>query len=142
MKPTFLFIGPDKSGSTWLSEILRQHPACFVPPLKDIYFFDRYYDRGLSWYLSQFDGAPASARAVGELSHDYLFSTQAADRIRNDLSGVSLLVCLREPVERTFSHYLYMVRSGRTTESFEDALEHFPELVENSRYATHLRTYL
>lgn len=123
-------------------EILRQHPDCHVPDLKDIYFFDRYYDRGLDWYYSLFDGARPDVQAVGELSHDYLFSEAAAKRIAADLPGVRLLTCLRDPVDRTFSHYLYMIRSGRTNDSFETALGRFPELVDNSLYAKYLRRYL
>ena len=130
MKPTFLFIGPDKTGSTWLYEVLRQHAACYVPPVKDIYFFDRHYERGLDWYLSFFEPAPAGSLAAGELSHDYLFSPQAADRIARDLPNVRLLTSLRDPAERTFSHYLYMIRSGRTRLDFAAALEQFPELVD------------
>ncbi len=140
-RPDFLFIGPDKTGSSWLYEILRQHPDCHVPEIKDIYFFDRYYDRGLDWYLRQFHDAPEAARAVGELSHDYLFSPEAARRIHDDLPGVRLLTCLRHPVERTFSHYLYLVRSGLTREPFGKALDAFPELIRNSRYATHLEPW-
>ncbi len=141
-RPTFLFIGPDKAGSKWLHEILLRHPDCFVPEIADPYFFDRHYDRGLEWYLRLFHTAPASAKAIGELSHDYLFSTPAADRIRKDLPDVQLLTCLRDPAERTFSQYLSMIRAGQTRETFEQALDHIPRLIDNSRYTTHLERYL
>lgn len=140
-RPNFLFIGPDKTGSSWMFEILRDHPEAFVPVVKDLYFFDRYYGRGLEWYWSFFADAPATARAVGELSHDYLFSPEAAGRIARDLPGVRLMTSLRDPVERSFSHYLYMIRSGRTRASFADALAEFPELVDKSLYAHHLKAY-
>lgn len=140
--PNFLFIGPDKSGSTWLYEVLRRHPECFIPRVKDIYFFDRYYGRGLDWYARLFAGAPPDAKAVGELSHDYLFSPQAARRIERDLPGVRLITFLRDPVDRCFSEYLFLLRSGLTAKSFDDALRQFPEVVEHSRYALHLRTYV
>ena len=140
-RPNFLYIGPDKSGSTWLFHVLSRHPECYVPAAKDIYFFDRYYDRGLEWYLSFFKDAPPKAKAIGELSHDYLFSAQAASRIARDLPCVRLVTNLRNPVERTFSHYLYLVRSGKTNQSFEIALEQFPELIDNSLYAKHLSAY-
>lgn len=140
-RPDFLFIGPDKTGSSWLYEVLRQHPACYVPPAKDIYFFDRYYHFGWSWYGSQFGAVPKQAVAMGELSHDYLFSTEAAARIARDLPAVKLLTILREPAERSFSHYLYMLRNGRTQLSFEQALREFPELLRNSLYGQHLRRY-
>jgi hypothetical protein len=112
-----------------------------VPPIKDIYYFDRYYKNGPDWYLNHFVEASGWAKAIGELSHDYLFSAEAAHRIAKDLPGVKLLTCLRDPVERTFSHYLYLVRSGLTKDSFEDALQKFPELVNNSMYAKHLSRY-
>lgn len=139
--PDFLFIGPDKTGSSWLHYVLSQHPDVFVPDCKDIYFFDRYYDRGMQWYASFFEDAPAGVGAVGELSHDYLFSPDVARRIREELPGVQLLTCLRDPVERTFSQYLYMVRSGRTRVSFADAIDQFPILINNSLYWEHLRHY-
>ncbi len=139
--PTFLFIGPDKSGSTWLHRVLQEHPDCFVPALKDLFFFDRYFDRGMDWYLAHFSHAPPGAKAIGEISHDYLFSPLAADRIREHLPRVTLLSTLRDPVERSFSQYLFMVRSGGTSRTFEDALEHHPVLIENSLYGKHLTTY-
>lgn len=141
MNPNFLFIGPDKTGSSWMYEILKQHPNSYVPQCKDIYFFDRYYARGFDWYLSFFKEAGAQHLAVGELSHDYLFSRVAAERIKQDLPDVKLLTCLRHPVERTFSHYLFMIRSGRTRVPFHQALDDFPELINNSLYYKHLSQY-
>lgn len=141
MRPNFIFIGPDKSGSSWLHSIFRQHPDCFVPPSKDIYFFDRYYHRGLDWYLDHFREATASHRAVGELSHDYLFSPDAARRIHETLPDVRLLTVLRQPIDRSFSQYLFMVRNGLTKASFEQAIQEFPGLLSNSLYGQHLSVY-
>jgi Sulfotransferase domain len=141
--PDFLFIGPDKTGSSWMYEVLRMHPQCFVPEAKDLYFFTRYYHFGIDWYRKFFQpvrGAPV--RMTGELSHDYLFSELAANRIQKHLPDVKLITCLRDPAERTFSHYLYLVRSGLTRAPFLEALRQFPELINNSRYATHLEVYL
>ena len=45
--PNFLYVGPDKAGSSWLHETLIKHPDVYLTPAKDLYFFDRYYDRGL-----------------------------------------------------------------------------------------------
>lgn len=142
MDPDFLFIGPDKAGSTWIFEILHDHPECFVPEIKDIYFFDRFYDRGLDWYLSFFSDAGPHHKAVGELSHDYLFSTNAAERIQKDFPDIRLISCLRNPVERSFSNYLFLIRSGLTRLSFEEALDSFPELIQNSLYHEHIARYL
>jgi len=106
VEPNFLYIGVPRAGSTWLFTMLREHPDVFVPPAKDIYFFDRYYDKGLGWYLSHFQGA-GEFKAVGELSHDYYFSEVAADRIHNDFPDMRLICCLREPVSRLLSAYAF-----------------------------------
>lgn len=139
--PTFLFIGPDKTGSSWIYEYLDAHPQCFVPEAKDLYFFDREYSRGLKWYEKFFAPARPDHVAVGELSHDYILSDEVADRIRADLPGVKLISVIRNPVERTYSHYLYLQRSGMTQGSFSEALTRFPDLIENSRYSVMLQRY-
>ena len=61
--PDFIYIGPDKAGSSWLHEVLLEHPQVFLTPAKGLYFFDRYYDRGLPWYVSQFDAARDRSRS-------------------------------------------------------------------------------
>ncbi|MFK5986665.1 MAG: sulfotransferase [Pseudomonadota bacterium] len=141
MLPNFLYIGPDKTGSSWIHSILMQHPESFVPKCKDIYYFDKQYHRGISWYSGFFKGIDGNVKAIGELSHDYMFSRDAALRIKNDIPDVKLITCLRHPVERTFSHYLYLARSGVTRESFRDALISQPELIGNSMYSQHLQVY-
>jgi hypothetical protein len=122
--PDFLFVGSDKSGSTWLYELLRSHPKAYVPTCKDIYFFDRYFHRGLSWYAKFFRNALV-----------------AAVRIRTCLPEIQLVTCLRDPVERAFSQFLYLQRNGLTKSSFGAALDEFPDLIERSLYYEPLRRY-
>jgi hypothetical protein len=55
---------------------------------------------------------------------------------------VKLLCCLRDPAERSFSHFLYLRRNGHTRLDFAEALATIPELVGHSRYAHHLQPYL
>ncbi len=38
--PSFLCIGAQRSGTTWLFEQLRSHPALYLPPCKELHFFD------------------------------------------------------------------------------------------------------
>jgi len=47
MLPTFLCIGAQKAGTTWLYEQIRQHPDFwFPPPFKEVHFFDYHYAAG------------------------------------------------------------------------------------------------
>ncbi len=38
--PDFLGVGAQKSGTTWLHNMLSQHPGLWLPPLKEIHYFD------------------------------------------------------------------------------------------------------
>lgn len=138
--PNFLFIGPPKTGSTWLYEVLAQHPGVFLPELKDLYFFDRHYDRGLAWYERQFSGCEGAA-AIGEISHDYIYSAEACQRIAHDLPNVKLITLLRRPTDRAISHYKYSRRFGNVTGSFLESIEQNPDILERGLYAKYLRPY-
>ena len=140
--PNFLYIGPDKAGSSWLHETLIKHPDVYLSPAKDLYFFDRYYDRGLAWYAAQFKDAGAQ-EVVGEICQDYLFHPEAAERIHESLGpDVRVMVSLRDPVERAWSSYLYMRKHGIGPDTFAAALESRPELLDHGRYATGLDRFL
>jgi hypothetical protein len=139
--PGFVYIGPDKAGSSWLDDVLRTHPEVFLTPAKGLYFFDRYYDRGLPWYVAQFDNAGPQHRIVGEVCTDYLAHPETATRMADCLPGARLMVTLRDPAERAFSSYLHMLRSGWRAGTFGEALERYPELVEHGRYGTQLERF-
>jgi hypothetical protein len=139
--PNFLYVGPDKAGSSWVHEMLLKHPDVFLTPAKDLYYFDRYYDRGLEWYSSQFEDA-RDEKIVGEVCQDYLFHPEAAARIRSTLGPVKVMVSLRDPVERAWSSYLYMRKHGIGPDTFGEALRTRPELLEHGRYATGLDRFL
>jgi hypothetical protein len=139
--PNFLYVGPDKAGSSWLHETLLRHPQVYLTPAKDLYFFDRYYDRGLEWYSAQFRDA-RSEEVVGEVCQDYLFHPEAASRIRATLGPVRVMACLRDPVERAWSSYLYARKHGLWPEPFGEALRTRPELLGHGRYATGLGRFL
>ena len=140
--PNFLYAGPDKAGSSWLHVALAQHPQIFLSPAKDLYYFDRYYDRGLYWYASQFEGATAGHRVIGEVCPDYLASPDAAKRIAADLGSPRIMVTLREPAQRAFSSYLYMLKHGEGDATFRETLTSRPELLEHGRYASQLARFL
>lgn len=139
--PNFLYVGPDKAGSSWLHETLIKHPDVYLTPSKDLYFFDRYHDRGLDWYAAQFKDARDQS-VVGEVCQDYLFHPDAARRIHDALGDVKVMVSLRDPVDRAWSSYLYMRKHGIGPDTFAEALRSRPELLEHGRYATGLDRFL
>ena len=137
----FIFLGPSKTASTWIFEALRPHPGLYVPVTKDIYFFDKYYERGAAWYAGFFKDAPPRS-LCGELSHDYFSSPEAIRRLHAYNPGAKLICCLRNPFERAYSSYLHLVRVGMFAGSFADALQRFPFLVDEGKYCSNLQHIL
>lgn len=73
-------------------------------------------------YLKLFQHAPADKKA-GEASASYLYSTVAAEEIYKAQPQARIIIMLREPSQRAYSHYLMDLKIGFTTRSFADALE-------------------
>ncbi len=136
--PNFIYVGPDKAGSSWLHEMLINHPQVYLTPAKDLYYFDRYYDRGTGWYADQFRDAGPTHRIVGEICQDYLFAPEAPVRMLETLGQVKTMVSLRDPVERAWSSWLYARKHGQWPDEFVTALREVPELLEHGRYASGL----
>jgi hypothetical protein len=122
--PNFLIIGVMKGGTTSLFKYLAEHPQVAAPFRKEIKFFDSNYSYGLGWYRAHFPLASSLRNGLlsGEASPYYIFHPTAPERIHSALPDTKLIVLLRNPVERAFSHYQHMVRVGAESLSFEEAL--------------------
>lgn len=139
-KPDYIYIGPPKSASTWLHGAIQQHPAIFTPKHKDIYYFDRYYQRGEKWYSSQFEDA-LSDQVIVEVSHDYLYSDKAANRILEDLPSVQLITILRNPYERAISHAKFSMRNGIKANTLSEAITSRPTIIDHGLYYKNLKKF-
>ncbi len=144
MKPNFLHIGPGRTGSKWLHKVMQAHPEIYVPRIADLYFFDRLenYRKGNDWYLAYFDKVnPAVHKAVGELSHDYIFSTDAAKRIAEFNPKMKLLLTIRNPIELAYSQYISDWNAGTVNISFDQALKDEPKFVYECSYSNFIGSY-
>ena len=120
--PTFLIVGVPRAGTTSLAAYLAAHPDVFVAAGKELHFFNGRYERGVDWYSSQFD-ADASAVQRGEATPGYLFSKDAVRLMARTVPDAKLIVVLREPVDRAYSHFWLNRWRGIEPLSFEAALE-------------------
>lgn len=137
-----LMVGPDKAGSSWLHELARWHPAVSVPPAKDVFFWNVYHDRGLSWYFRQFRSKGVEEVRF-EACHDYLYSDEVPARLADSGLDVHVIVVLRNPLDRALSAYLYMVRQGRLRATgFSSALRSVPELLDHGRYGRYSQRFV
>lgn len=130
--PSFLIIGAQRGGTNSLYQYLADHPGVArAQPGQEVHYFDDGYHHGLDWYRGHFptrrrmEAAEALAGVpaiTGESSPYYLFHPLAQERIARTLPSVKLIVLLRDPVDRAFSHYQHARARGYETLSFEDAL--------------------
>jgi hypothetical protein len=127
MLPTFLIVGAKRAGTSSLYRYLTAHPeVCPCVSGKGTHYFDVSYGRGWRWYRSSF---PLAARGgiTGEASPYYMFHPLAPSRIAAKLPDARLIVLLRDPVERAWSHYHNERRLQAEPLSFEDAIRSEPE---------------
>jgi tetratricopeptide (TPR) repeat protein len=105
-QPDFLIIGVMKSGTTSLYKYLTQHPQILPCLQKEIHFFDWQFHLGLDWYLSQFPPHPQNQQYLsGEATPGYLFNRFASQNIYQSFPQTKLILILRNPIDRTISHY-------------------------------------
>ncbi|MFI7607319.1 sulfotransferase domain-containing protein [Micromonospora sp. NPDC049366] len=133
--PDFLIIGTKRGGTTSLWNYLIQHPL--VPRLfpawntKATHYFEENWFRGEAWYRSHFPtdrqrgllesryGGPVR---VGEAAPLYMFHPLAAGRVAALMPSVRLIVLLRDPVERAYSHWKERRTHGVEPLGFAEAL--------------------
>ena len=124
--PDFIIIGAQKAGTTSLYAYLSAHPQVRPGLFKEAHFFDLRFDLGERWYRSVFPLRARLNRAhaiTGEASPYYLFHPLAAERAASVVPHARLIVLLRDPVERAWSHYRHEVAAGHEQLSFLAALE-------------------
>ena len=120
--PNFLIIGAMKSGTTAFYYYLEQHPEVYMSLVKEPNFFCSQQGAAdavthIGGYQHLFRGV-SGEKAVGEASHCYLYDPGAAAEIRRYVPEAKLIAILRNPVDRAYSHYLHMLRTG--TEPVDD----------------------
>lgn len=131
--PNFFIVGADKAGTSSLYSYLKDIPGIFMSSIKEPNYFSRKTIpdehpilnpiRDQRKYLELFKDAKHE-QIVGEASPSYLADPEAAELIHRISPASKILISLRDPVERIFSHYLMLKRNGLIKSSFYDEI-HF-----------------
>jgi hypothetical protein len=119
--PDAMIIGAMKCGTSSLHNHLVQHPQVIEPLRKEVHYFDANYGQGERWYRAHF-GRQGGCGLNLDSSPYYLYHPLAAQRARALVPNAKLVVLLRDPVRRAYSHYWHQAHQKRETLSFEDAL--------------------
>ena len=135
--PDFYIIGTKRGGTTSLWNWLLEHPAMLplVPAtqnLKSTHYFSMNYGLSESWFRSFFP-LTSTRRLVqrrlgikpvsGEASPYYLMDSRIPSRVMSASPDARIIVLLRDPVERAYSHHRERVHEGVENLSFSDALD-------------------
>lgn len=138
--PNFLIPGAAKCGTTSLFHYLREHPEIYIPERKECRYFSQMpgtfqgpgdeaiVNQTVIKSLPEYEALYADVageKAVGDVSPDYMYYHHMSIREITKVLGrdLRILIILRNPIERCYSHYLHYVRDNRETLTFEEALE-------------------
>lgn len=152
--PTFFVIGAARAGTTSLHYYLSLHPEIQMSATKEPHFFAG--PAGNIPYGTPRVGSLAAYRALfdprvavrGEASPSYAAyprRTGVPARIREMVPGARMIYLVRDPVERTLSHYRHRVAVEGEHRGLAEALgDYGPSNIYlcASRYATQLEQYL
>jgi len=133
--PNFFIVGAPQAGTAFLYACLQQHPQIYLSALKEPNYFASELHPGnfaeeassglvTIWgaYLKLFDNV-SDEIAIGEASPSYLWSQTAARNIASRMPRARIIINLRNPLDRAFSHYLHAVASGLTERTFRQEIE-------------------
>ena len=145
--PDVMMVGAAKSGTTSLYKHLSKHPRIYFPKdKKEPFYFsfggnppdyvDHDFARSITWktedYLALYEGASDDQLRV-DGSTSYLYDADRCIANIKHLYGeasrkIKIVVILRNPVDRAYSHYTYLVRNGFEDLPFDDAIK--PSVIE------------
>jgi hypothetical protein len=141
--PDFIIVGAQKAGTTSLFRYLSGHPHVHPASRKEIGFFNNRLERNLSWYRGHFPSkfqkhyeqiALNRPFLTGEADPAYILDPYAIEAIHDILPDVKIILLLRNPVDRSYSHYQHTRRLGLENLTFDQALE-----CEDDRISIHLQ---
>ena len=132
MKVNFFIAGAPKSGTTSLYQYLCQHKEIEMCSIKEPDFFSctalkkeqTYYGNDPIQNLEKYNKLFSNKKDLlrGEASVSYLFYDDVAKKIKKYNEKAKIIIILRNPVDRAFSHYLMDYRLGLVSENFEDII--------------------
>jgi hypothetical protein len=123
--PNLFIVGAHKAGTTSLWAYLGQHPEILAPRTKEPRYFSPDEPAGSiqreQHYLRLFARGKEAFRI--DATPSYLGDPTAAGAIAGKSPDARILISLRDPVERAYSHYRHSCRLGRESRPFLTAVE-------------------
>ncbi len=124
--PTAVIVGAERAGARQLYTYLVQHPRCFGAAEPDVSYFSKHAERSVRWYRSRFPLRRRVARRQGqvlEASPSYLPTPIALCKMQVVVPDARVIVLVRDPVSRAFSHYQHQKTRHLESRSFAQAVD-------------------
>ena len=125
-KINFLIAGAQKSGTSALWEYLREHPEICLPEKKEIHFFDndKFFSKKKIDYTHyhSFFKVEKQHKMIGETTPIYMYWMDAPKRIWQYNPEMKMIIILRNPIDRAYSHWNMQRDRGLETLSFSEAI--------------------
>jgi hypothetical protein len=123
-------IGAKRCGTTSLYQHLSEHPCISRSPRDNIGFFNENYHLGINWYKSLFPTVFYKKKMESKNKHCLFFDVTStymeeeltAKNVYEVNPNQKIIVILRNPVDRAYSHYHVNVKEKSEKRSFEDAV--------------------
>jgi len=129
--PGAVILGAQKCGTSSLHNYLTQHRGVIPPLRKEVHYFDVNFGRSEAWYRAHF-GREREPGLNLDSSPYYLFHPAVPRRMHELLPDARLIVLMRDPVRRAYSHYWHERDKGREDLSFEAAIDAEPRRLERA----------
>jgi len=155
--PNFFIVGAPRAGTTTLYDILKRTDGIFMSTIKEPHYFSK-SDPSLMYpppirdkkkYLALFKNVK-NEQVIGEASTSYLWDPSSPKLIHDVIPRAKIIIILRDPIERAFSHFLLRKSHGKTysfSEAIRDSLNagedyYRGELINGGYYAVQTKRYL
>ena len=121
----FLIIGAQKSGTTFLYNILNLSDNIFMPQEKELPFFlNKNIDqKNYEKFIDEYFYNAKIEQAIGTSTPQYMIYPECFKSIKQTLPNIKLIAILRDPIKRLISHYDMAFRFGKENRSLNSVLE-------------------
>src|SRR5436853_431450 len=122
----FVIAGTQRGGTTVLDWYLREHAGVAMARWKELHFFDNEEHfctepPNYAAYHASF-AARMPSQLRGEATPSYMFWVPAAARMARYNPALKVIILLRNPITRAYSHWNKQWQQGRETLPFFEAL--------------------
>jgi hypothetical protein len=120
----FIIIGAQKSATTSMFKYLSEHPGIIMPADKEAPFFSNteLFNQGWSSFIENYFPKAPIDKLWGTASPQYMGDHRAAQRIAEQNPGAKLIAILRNPIERSYSHYTMSKRRELDNRDFDQVV--------------------